>query len=190
MKNSLIIFSTVVGVLSLSSCGETKKEQDTTMPMQNDSRMSGEVRAPGNLDDGEATGNPEFEDEEMATVYGWYLEIKSALVNSNPTEAREAAKNLKDALQAMKEAENALEASKEIAKTANLNIQRIAFSDLSATMEDILEGELTSGKIYKQFCPMAFGGVGDYWFASSKEVRNPYIGERMLDCGRVADSIQ
>ncbi|HET8754045.1 MAG TPA: DUF3347 domain-containing protein [Salinimicrobium sp.] len=190
MRNSIVLFSTVLGALSLGSCGETKKEDSAIMPIQNDSSMGGEERAPQNLDDGAPTGNPEFENEHLAAVYEHYLEVKSALVNTNAKEARETAEMLVETLQASEETGNVLEAAREIAGTDNINIQRTAFSDLSAAMEDLLAGALVSGEIYKQFCPMAFEGAGGYWLASSEEVRNPYYGEMMLKCGRVAETIK
>jgi hypothetical protein len=32
---------------------------------------------------------------------------------------------------------------------------------------------------------MAFDGEGGYWLSDSKEIRNPYYGEKMLVCGNV-----
>ena len=50
--------------------------------------------------------------------------------------------------------------------------------------------EITSGEVYKQYCPMAFEGKGGYWLSNSKEVRNPYYGDKMLKCGSVQETIQ
>lgn len=49
---------------------------------------------------------------------------------------------------------------------------------------------ITSGEVYKQFCPMAFDGNGGYWLSDSKEVRNPYYGNKMLKCGSVNETIK
>ena len=57
-------------------------------------------------------------------------------------------------------------------------------------MEDILEGAIDSGTVYKQYCPMAFNNTGAYWFSNSKEIFNPYFGEKMLKCGRVEAEIK
>ena len=37
--------------------------------------------------------------------------------------------------------------------------------------------------IYYQYCPMAFDNKGAYWLSESKEIRNPYFGDKMLTCG-------
>ena len=44
--------------------------------------------------------------------------------------------------------------------------------------------------MYKQFCPMAFNDQGGYWLSNSKEVRNPYFGDKMLKCGMVKVTLE
>jgi hypothetical protein len=69
--------------------------------------------------------------------------------------------------------------------------QRIAFEDVSKIMEVLVSGnKITSGAIYKQYCPMAFNGKGAYWLSNSNEVRNPYFGDQMLKCGLVDKEIK
>jgi hypothetical protein len=57
-------------------------------------------------------------------------------------------------------------------------------------MEPVLRNALASGEIYKQYCPMAFEGKGDYWYSNSKDIFNPYYGNKMLKCGRVQETIK
>jgi hypothetical protein len=44
-------------------------------------------------------------------------------------------------------------------------------------------------KIYYLHCPMAFENKGAYWMSAESEVRNPYFGDEMLNCGAVQDSL-
>lgn len=44
-------------------------------------------------------------------------------------------------------------------------------------------------KLFWQYCPMAFNNRGAYWISSERQVRNPYFGNDMLECGKVADSL-
>ena len=37
---------------------------------------------------------------------------------------------------------------------------------------------------------MAFGGRGARWLQSDKQVRNPYFGAEMLQCGEVVEVIK
>ncbi len=49
--------------------------------------------------------------------------------------------------------------------------------------------DVNSGNLYVQHCPMANEGEGGYWLAAEKEVRNPYYGDEMLNCGAVKETI-
>jgi Cu(I)/Ag(I) efflux system membrane fusion protein len=41
----------------------------------------------------------------------------------------------------------------------------------------------TDQKLYYQHCPMANQDQGGYWLSAQKEIRNPYFGKAMLECG-------
>jgi Cu(I)/Ag(I) efflux system membrane fusion protein len=43
---------------------------------------------------------------------------------------------------------------------------------------------------YYQYCPMANGDQGAYWFSSTKEIRNPYFGDMMLSCGETRETLK
>lgn len=96
---------------------------------------------------------------------------------------------LNEALGKIEGSEAALSASQKIAVSDDLKVQRMAFSDLSNEMETLLRGNITSGKIYKDFCPMALNG-GSYWLSAIKDIRNPYYGAQMLSCGKVTEIVK
>lgn len=195
MKNARLVLLAFLGAITLNSCGETKKEnetEDASMPMQNEMHMEDEhdmEEMSGNLDDG-AQGDLAFNNQNMEAVYNHYMHIKTALVNTNAEEAKSGAQMMTEALQNAGGNEQALNAAQKIAQSDNINEQRTTFQDLSAAMENMLSGQLSSGEVYKQFCPMAFEGKGAYWLSSSKEIRNPYYGDKMLKCGSVKDTIK
>lgn len=190
MRNLSTMMLAVLGILSLNSCGENKSEKDTPEPMQNDSRSAEELNTSGNLDDGENTAKPEFKNEDLAAVYEDYAALKSALVNSDASEAKREAEAIVEKLEKSEEITEELPSAQKIAQTEDLDVQRTAFSDLSAEVEKLLNDNLVSGKIYKLYCPMAFEGAGGYWLSSSEEIRNPYYGDKMLKCGSVRDTLQ
>lgn len=195
MKNARLVLLAFLGAITLNSCGETKKEnetEDASMPMQNEMHMEDEhdmEEMSGNLDDG-AQGDLAFNNQNMEAVYNHYMHIKTALVNTNAEEAKSGAQMMTEALQNAGGNEQALNAAQKIAQSDNINEQRTTFQDLSAAMENMLSGQLSSGEVYKQFCPMAFEGKGAYWLSSSEEIRNPYYGDKMLKCGSVKDTIK
>lgn len=43
--------------------------------------------------------------------------------------------------------------------------------------------------VYYVYCPMALDNKGAYWLSDKKEIRNPYFGNKMLNCGEIADSV-
>ncbi|MBK5193751.1 MAG: DUF3347 domain-containing protein [Flavobacteriaceae bacterium] len=131
---------------------------------------------------------PEFSDDNLANAYGHYVHIKTALVGSNSNEVKKGAAMLSNSLKKVEGSEAAGKAVKKIESAADLKSQRIAFSSLSDEMAVLVEGNLKSGMIYKDFCPMALGG-GAYWLSSEKEIQNPYFGDKMLKCGSVKEII-
>ena len=196
LRNAFM-FSLFAGMLSFASCGDQNKEKDVdndvSMPVQNEMHMQdGEEHDMGEVEDmsGDMAMNLEFKDEKMSPVYGHYNHVRMALVNSDAAEAQSGGKMLVEALQNANGSTEALEAAQKIAQADDLNVQRTAFSNLSDAMEGMMRGALSSGEVYKQFCPMAFEGKGGYWLASSKEIRNPYYGDKMLNCGSVKDTIK
>ncbi|MGS2764198.1 efflux RND transporter periplasmic adaptor subunit [Sinomicrobium sp. M5D2P9] len=44
--------------------------------------------------------------------------------------------------------------------------------------------------LYVQHCPMADSDKGADWLSLSKEIRNPYFGDKMLKCGEVTSEIK
>jgi hypothetical protein len=43
--------------------------------------------------------------------------------------------------------------------------------------------------IYHDYCPMAFNDQGANWLSNTRDIRNPYIPKKMINCGEVKDSI-
>lgn len=192
MKRLKMTMLALAGALVMSACGESKKDKtvdDASMPMQNEMHQEGETTMSENLDDGK-TGEVEFKDEKVTAVYDQYSDLKTALVNTDAEEAQTAAKKLTEKLAEVNDNSSALAAAQTIAGTSNINEQRTAFLELSAAMEEMMSGALASGELYKQYCPMAFDGKGGAWLSASKEIRNPYYGDKMLKCGSVQATIQ
>lgn len=189
---SIVMISAIMGSLNLVSCRETNQEK-AAPPMQNemhqenmDHDMDGDV---SNMDDQDAT-SAKFKDDRTAEVYNHYIAIKSALVKTDAAMAQDHANMMIGAIEDSEANAKLLSATRDISTSNDINKQREAFSQLTAAMETTLKGALASGEIYKQYCPMAFEGKGDFWFSNSKEIRNPYYGDKMLKCGKVEATIK
>ncbi|HEY0668286.1 MAG TPA: DUF3347 domain-containing protein [Sphingobacteriaceae bacterium] len=131
-----------------------------------------------------------FENEGIKTVYEDYINLKNVLVKSDPKEAQSVASALQTSLTTAGNSKGADLAGK-IASATELSAQRAEFNALSAEVEStIRSGKIAEGKIYKQYCPMANDGNGGYWLSGESEIRNPYYGDDMLECGEVKEEIQ
>lgn len=195
------MFGLILGMLGTVSCRQTNDEdKDASEPMQNEMH-EGEMNN-GNMDEDahvedqmlnmsqEEEVNAEFSNEQAAQAYNNYIEIVNAMVESDPIAAKEAAVELQNVYNESSENAKISKLASNMASTADINKQREIFSDLSAAMEPVLKNNITSGKIFKQYCPMAFEGKGDYWYSNTKAIRNPFFGEKMLNCGRTEETIQ
>ncbi|MBZ9632143.1 DUF3347 domain-containing protein [Salegentibacter sp. LM13S] len=185
LKNVMML-SLVVGSLSMTSCRDAEEKKDEPAePMQNEMHQS-EDQAKMETYKGEEL-RAEFKDETTAELYSLYVEIKDAFVN---TDAEAASNKAAELAKKAGENEEITSVAKRISESDDVNMQREEFSKLTAAMESVLQDALESGEIYKQYCPMAFEGKGDYWFSNSKDIFNPYYGDKMLKCGRVEATIQ
>ena len=130
----------------------------------------------------------EFSNDTVQQAFEEYLAVKDALVRTDASASRKSAKNLENTLN---DSQNEIaEIAGRIAASENVNQQREIFSELTAAIDPMLKEAISSGKIYKQFCPMAFEGKGDYWYSNSEQIRNPYYGDKMLKCGRLDETIE
>jgi hypothetical protein len=187
VKNVLVL-AAIAGMLSLYSCKENKAKNDAPEPMQNETHegeMGSQMKDGIGLDQTTA----EFKDLVTAAVYNHYIAIKTALVQTDAELAQDHAKQMIAEMENTEANAEIVTAARKLATSTNVNVQREAFSELTKSMDAILEGALKSGEIYKQYCPMAFEGKGDFWYSNSKEIRNPYFGDKMLKCGRVEATI-
>ncbi|WP_051201359.1 DUF3347 domain-containing protein [Christiangramia portivictoriae] len=182
---SLITMSLIAGSLILTSCGDDKKENNEQVSEEKLEMSDHSEDMKSEKVSEEA--NAEFSDQNVTQAYEEYLSVKDALVRTNAAAAGKSAQNLQNTLT---EAQPEIaEIAGKLVETEDVNVQREIFSELTAAMEPVLKEAISSGKIYKQFCPMAFEGKGDYWYSNSEEIRNPYFGDKMLKCGRVDNTI-
>jgi predicted negative regulator of RcsB-dependent stress response len=179
----LATLSLIAGSMMMFSCGDSKKE-NTEEKVESHENMDHEMHE-AEVKTTEA--EVEFKEEKVGEIFTKYLSLKDALVGTDAEAAKEAAQELKSTLG--DDHSEIASIAGEIAAAKEVNAQREKFSALTAKMESVLDGAVASGKIYKQFCPMAFEGKGDYWYSNSEEIRNPYFGDKMLKCGRVEKTI-
>ncbi|MEQ3654618.1 MAG: DUF3347 domain-containing protein [Dokdonia sp.] len=160
-----------------------------TTPLTDDSKeMAADAK---DLNQTETTTAVSFEDPKFARVYQQYLALKAAFVNTNASEASAVAARFNEAQKVAVSNQELEKALMAITQSSDVAAQRTLFEDVSTLIEaEIALQTITSGTIYKQYCPMAFQGEGAYWLSNSKEVRNPYFGDKMLKCGTVEKELK
>jgi hypothetical protein len=132
----------------------------------------------------------ELKDASSDLAYDQYLHLKDVLVLSDSTLAQTAAKDLAITLRKINGCENTAIMADKIASGLSLKDQRVNFTSLSADLIAMFKhAEIASGSMFVQYCPMANNGDGGYWLASETEIRNPYYGDEMLNCGEVKETI-
>jgi hypothetical protein len=139
-------------------------------------------------------------DAKAEAILSDYLNLKNALVNDDAKEAAEAGSKLLVSLKAFNRKtyegmqqmelieiiEDATEHAEHIVKSP-IDHQREHFKTLSKDMTDLIAITGTANTLYEQFCPMY--DKGSAWLSTSKEVKNPYYGSKMLKCGSVKKQI-
>lgn len=133
---------------------------------------------------------PSAEQKTVADVVENYLRLKDALVASDPDQAKEKAVKLLEVIDAT-QMFRMQQSAKEIASADNLETQRVFFDSLSVDLyQRLQETQGNEQLLYRQFCPMAFNNRGAFWLSSNREIRNPYFGEQMMNCGRVEEEVR
>ena len=68
--------------------------------------------------------------------------------------------------------------------------QRLSFGTISSAFYGLLKNAgLKNGHVYHEYCPMAFNDKGAFWLSDESEIKNPYFGKKMMECGEVIDSL-
>jgi Cu(I)/Ag(I) efflux system membrane fusion protein len=130
-----------------------------------------------------------------------YLDLKDALVTSNPENIAQPEKLFAEAIakvdtSAMSAEQHSAWIALDFTIKANVDImlaaedveaKRVAFSPISNAMFEAVKVFGNDGRpLFQQYCPMAFNDKGAYWLSRQKLIANPYFGNKMLRCGSVA----
>jgi len=138
--------------------------------------------------------------QNMTEIFKGYLTIKDDLVNSNLDETKASSSKLQKELSSFNQPNVAMETNDAfISASLGINLtltalieskdieeQRDIFQILTAQVEDMIKKfGINEGTVYNQYCPMAFNNTGANWLSDVDEIKNPYFGDVMLECGEV-----
>lgn len=194
MKN-IILRTTVAIVVStmILSCGKDKKiettEETTEAIKETPADIVVDPKADLNITN--SITDVAFAQTSLNEIYSNYLRVKAALVNSDNTLVMKTATQFHNIIEDKEETKQLKATAELISITKDIKKQRDFFTTLTLEVEKMVkDAKITSGEVYKQYCPMAFEGKGGYWLSNSEEIRNPYYGDKMLKCGSVQEIIR
>lgn len=186
-KLPIVIF---IGLAAIAtSCKEATKEVKSDVVVENN-MSSGENKERKYF---LTTNAVAFEDKKITPkIFDAYQNITEDLVNADFESAK---KHTADLLLAVEDGDKSKwnrvqQIANTLSNVEDLDMYRVGYLDLNRELEGILKEEISSGEIYMQYCPMAFNNKGAYWFASDKEIMNPYFGDQMLHCGGVKETFK
>ncbi len=141
----------------------------------------------------------------MKDVVAGYLQIKNALANDNGNDAASGGKAMVAAMSQLNTAsftdaqkksytdmqDDLKENAEHIGENAGkIDHQREHFEMLSQDMYDLVKTFNAGENLYKDYCPMYNKGKGAFWISETKEIKNPYLGKEMPDCGKMQEEIK
>jgi Cu(I)/Ag(I) efflux system membrane fusion protein len=79
----------------------------------------------------------------------------------------------------------------DIRNATDISGMRKGFFTISKSMLDVSKrmGISLNGNVYEVFCPMAFDNKGATWLQQDENIRNPYFGSAMRNCGEVKNQL-
>lgn len=140
----------------------------------------------------------------MQTVLNSYYKLKDALVASDSSgvvklanEMNTAITNYRSALTDSVKTAAMLPYLDTIATSLmamqsvnNIEKQRIPFQPLSNSLYKALQSvHFRNSGVFQEYCPMAFDNKGAHWLSDNPAIKNPYFGDKMLECGEVTDTL-
>lgn len=180
MKTHLILMTSILIGLSTISCNEEEKNNKQNQKTKNGTEISNSLS--------QKNEDLSLGIEDSQNIFLYYRKIKRGLINSNLEETKSVATKF---IEKIDYSNQAIKTHVEnIRNSSTLEDQRHHFNALSVEMEKYLKDSTSKDVIYKQYCPMAFDGKGAFWLSQSKEIMNPYFGDKMLNCGSIQGTIK
>ena len=210
MKIRLMFYTLLLSATAfafLANCSGNKKEgqaENHDKHTAHDSTKHASGSTSEQMSESQFQVDASFQNQ-LASVFTSYIELKDAFVLSDPNKVKEEAKSTDEAIAKvdMKLLSGAahndwmnylssIQASlKEIQSSSDIEAQRKSFSSLSDYLyKSVKAFGLGGKKAFYDFCPMAFNNEGAYWLSDQEQIKNPYFGDEMLTCGSVKEKIK
>src|SRR5690554_6512156 len=191
VKTTTVIMLMAFVSLTAMSCKDSKKDDVTSSEMHQ-----------GDMDTSNKMMDTNPQKSNSKQILADYMVLKDALVATDEAASAKAGKKRENTLEAFKvDSYSAAEQEelKEIIEVAAEHAEHISRSDIAHQREhfqmltkditDMVKIIGTDNTLYQQYCPMYADDKGGAWLSMEKEIRNPYFGDLMMNCGEVQKEI-
>jgi major membrane immunogen (membrane-anchored lipoprotein) len=185
MKRVIRMGLPFIAVFTLTACGNNQSKGENQDG--HDHAAMEQEQSKSQVQAGPVT----IKDDQLNAVYQHYIHLTTALTNSDAAEAKVASNAIEAGAKDLNGGSAVAASAAQITAASDIEAQRTAYSKLSNEMITLVKkAGLSSGELYVEYCPMAFNEKGASWISTSQEIRNPYFGKKMLECGEVQDTIK
>ncbi len=191
--------------LTAMSCNDGKKgESNDAMHSEmssEDGHNDHSMMEHDNMDSSDTMMDSDTQNSASKQVVADYMALKDALVATDESAAAKAGNKLEATFKGFsvsgytaeqqKELKEIIESAMEHAEhigRSDIAHQREHFKMLSKDITDMVAITGTDKTLYQQFCPMYADG-GGAWLSMEKNIKNPYFGSKMMNCGEVQKEI-
>jgi hypothetical protein len=207
LRSTLGVVAIAFITLTAVSCNDNKKEQNkadgdhSEMSVDGDHSEMNHDNSDGHHDvDKNAMAINDSQDSKAEVILKDYFNLKNALVGDDNAKAKDLGMALTQSLKSFDVSSHsnteqtelkdiivdATEHAEHISES-DIAHQREHFKILSKDITDMVAITGTNKKLYEQFCPMYDGG--SVWLSMEKDIKNPYYGSQMLNCGKLQREI-
>ncbi|PWJ58669.1 uncharacterized protein DUF3347 [Dyadobacter jejuensis] len=173
-------------VFVLSACNGQKNQQENSLDHHDGMGMEQTAEMPM-----EEVQKVVIKDASLNAVYQHYVHLTNALIDSDVAETQSAAAAIEVGMKDMGASEKMVKTAAQITEAKDLEKQRLLYATLSDDLIPLIKkAGLSSGELNVDFCPMAGDQKGAYWLAGHKDIKNPYMGSKMMTCGSVKETLK
>ena len=205
MKKIILALSviTAIAVISCNNNNSAKENSTATnndsmpIPMKNNTMVDNNVETVATTF---TTVDPAVSTFMKSMVLN-YLEVKNALASDKETDAAAAAVKMYKAMKNFDKSllnadqkkvygsieDDLIEHAEQISKNKIEN-QREHFAMMSKDMYDMVKAFGAGMTLYHDHCPMYKDG--SMWLSETRDIKNPYYGDKMTTCGSVEEMMK
>jgi hypothetical protein len=205
MKKTILIISAITSIAVISCNSDSSSKESNTgmnhdsmpMPMQQNTQPDKDIKMVAATFTSVEPAVASY----IKTLVTEYLSVKNALINSSETEAATASGKMYEAMKGFDKSllsadqkkiyddiESDLKEHAEHISKSKIDHQREHFATMSKDMYDLVKAFGAGMTLYHDHCPMY--NDGSMWLSETKDIKNPFYGDKMMTCGSVEEMMK